>query len=734
MNHLFEALYLTDGIILLFLGLIILRENAHQRINLITGILLFFAALGSILSACEISVTGNQLTQSVNQRTAAFWQFFFPQLLVFSIYYPSQIISRAQRRIPYLLFIPHAFQLLLLLFFETPEHIYSISSFFETHFVDGLLQPISLICQIVLGLLAWFHAIHQVVFALVNLIFTILALGIIYRGYRQLGENPFKNQVRLIWRGLGLSLGLVVSSLLVPVIFGYPIPKPVVNLVTISGTTLGAAVVAWAIVRHHFLDIRFFIRKSIIFSMVSSMLIGCYLFVYLYTKQFFSELVGLDIPILEILFLIFAVVFFQPLLSTIENFVSKQFFRQIPDYQKMLQELTHDILHILNLEELQQKLSEALTETLSLESFNLFLKKPNGNFATGYPDSQTKNPGFEAGSRLVQILRQTDEPVLLEKIESYLQSPVEIAQLHKMKARLIVPLTHRGQLEGILFLGPKRDEIHFSTEELTLLNILSTQIAIALENTRLYEAIVEKRRIDEELGLAREIQRMLLPQHFPSSPRYEISAINIPSKEVGGDYYDFIQLSDHRIGIAIGDISGKGIPGSLLMSNLQATFRAVAHLSSRPSRVMSRVNVQMARNTTPEKYATFFYGIFDAAKNTLHYTNAGHNFPIVVPENGQPFMLHESDLIIGIDENAVYQQHQVNLSPGDLLICYTDGITEAMNADNIEFGEERFLTTIMSQNWNSTRELRNRIYETVSEFAAGMHQYDDMTLVILQVK
>lgn len=733
MNHLFEAIYLTDSVILLFLGLIILRENPHLRINRITSILLFFGALGSILGACDVSVD-DEFAQLFIVRISAFWQFFFPQLLIFAIYYPSRIVSAEQRRVPYLLFIPHLFQFLLLILFHAPEQILLLSTYFETHFLSGFLQPLALICQIILGLLAYLYEIHRTLFAFVNLTYTILALIIIYRGYRQLAGNKIKNQVRVIWSGLGLSLGMLALAGLLPNLLLIEMSEMLSHAITVTGVTLGAAAISWAMIKYQFLDIRFFIRKSIIFSMVSSVLIGCYLFVYIYTKQFFNQLVGLDIPILEILFLIFAAVFFQPLLAKIENFVNKYFFKETPDFQETLQELSQDILRILDIDELRQKLTHTLTTAMSLERIYLLLNDGANNFSAPNPIASGRPFTFENGSEFIQLMNQFEQPVLMEKIETRLQSSREKQQLREMQVELFVPLSHRRTLEGILFLGQKLDEINFSSEDMMLLNILSTQIAIALENAQLYQEMVEKQRIDEEIGLAREIQRMLLPQQFPTSDNYDISAINIPSKEVGGDYYDFIEVSEHQTGIAIGDISGKGIPGSLLMSNLQATFRAVANLSTEPSKVMRLVNMQIARTTTPEKYATFFYAIFDASRNTLTYTNAGHNFPVIVRENGQSLTLKESDLIVGIDENAVYHQHQVKLLPGDLLICYTDGITEAMNAENVEFGEERFLNIITSQNWNSTREIRNQIYETVSAFAAGMHQYDDMTLVILQIQ
>jgi sigma-B regulation protein RsbU (phosphoserine phosphatase) len=298
---------------------------------------------------------------------------------------------------------------------------------------------------------------------------------------------------------------------------------------------------------------------------------------------------------------------------------------------------------------------------------------------------------------------------------------------------LLIPLAHRGDLNGILCLGNKLTRTSFSAEDARLLNVLSDQIAIALENIDLYQAKLEKQHIEKEISVAREIQKMLLPYVIPMGKNFEISAMNIPSKEVGGDYYDFIQLDDLHIGIAIGDISGKGIPGAMLMSNLQATLRASVWQFPEPAGVMQRINNQIANTTSSEKFATFFYGILDSKKLTFTFTNAGHNYPIIKKRSGQYCYLSDGGLVIGVKPDFEYNQTKMKLSPGDTLVFYTDGITEALNPQVEEFGEQKLLDIIVQYPYRSAEQLRNYIYEEMIRFTQGESQYDDLTLIVLQI-
>lgn len=730
----FSIIYLTCGVLLLFLGLIIFRESSQRGINRVTASLLFFAAMGVIMRAVGILVEPQVLDNHFIKISEVFGKLFFPQLVVFSLFFPKESSIVRYKRITFLIFLPHIFHIALLLLFGSSDDIILLNSFFDQPVFTHVLQPIAILCKLVLNFFAILYDIHVSIFSLVDLIYVILAFVMMYHGYQRVSEPRIQKQIHLVFTGLLAGVGLHAVSFLFPHVASVTFSRYVQHVLSSTGLVFGLFAIAWAIIKYQFLNIRFFIGKSIILSMGSGFLVGCYLLIYNYTKQFFQRFIGFEIPILEILLLIFAAVFFQPILSALEGFIRKYFLKEIPDYQNVLKELCHDILTILDIDDLKDKILKTLSETIGVESIFLFLKTEIGVYAAYQRNAEPNPIHFGTQSEFILYLASVGDPVNRDDLCRHITNEEEIASLKMLNTQLFVPLQHRNSLEGVLCLGNKINGNTYSGEETTLFSILATQIVIALENSRLYKEGMEKQRIDEEISLAREIQRMLLPQQIPEGKSFKIAAINIPSKEVGGDYYDFVQIDERRLGIAIGDISGKGIPGSLLMSNLQATFRAAARLSKNSAEVLNFVNAQIARTTTPEKYATFFYGIFDTKTNIFHYTNAGHNFPILVRHDKSLIPLQDSDLIIGIDAGYKYNEHQLKLHPGDLLICYTDGVTEALNTDNIEFGEERFLEVILNKSWESTRQLRNQIYETVSEFASGTQQYDDMTLVIFQVR
>jgi sigma-B regulation protein RsbU (phosphoserine phosphatase) len=331
------------------------------------------------------------------------------------------------------------------------------------------------------------------------------------------------------------------------------------------------------------------------------------------------------------------------------------------------------------------------------------------------------------------LIQKLDRPIGYDEIIAHISESEETELLNKLNCYLLIPLAHRGDLNGILCLGNKLTRTSFSAEDARLLNVLSDQIAIALENIDLYQAKLEKQHIEKEISVAREIQKMLLPYVIPMGKNFEISAMNIPSKEVGGDYYDFIQLDDHHIGIAIGDISGKGIPGAMLMSNLQATLRASVWQFHEPADVMKKINNQIANTTSSEKFATFFYGVLDSKKLTFTFTNAGHNYPIIKKRSGQYCHLTDGGLVIGVKPDFEYNQTKMKLSPGDTLVFYTDGITEALNPQVEEFGEQKLLDIIVQYPYRSAEQLRNHIYEEMIRFTQGESQYDDLTLIVLQI-
>ncbi|MBL7093738.1 PP2C family protein-serine/threonine phosphatase [candidate division KSB1 bacterium] len=735
-----SIIYLTIGVLLFLLGLLIYREHPSQRVNRVTAVMIFLAAIAPIMGAFGLMIfkinAQLKLDLEILRRIFLLWELFFPQLLYFSLIFPEERkIVKDFPKIVYFIFIPHIFHFFVILIFRTPESILSLINIPQTDTaIDAFLQPIRMVLNLVLSGTSIFYEFHINFFALINLIYVVAAIIIMYKGYQNLTTPRTKKQVALVLWGIRVSVGLYAIAFLLPKLFPIQASDTIVYFFTILALLIGAGSIAWSIIKYQFLDISLRISRGFLFSICSGLLVGAYMVIYHESRKIIPTILGFDLPIMEVLFIILVVVFFQPILSAIESLLNNLFGKDKFDYQNVLQTLSHDILTIMELDKLKEKITSTLTESMMLENVHLIVENAEANFEVDciVDDDLQKFIFFKNGD-FINVMRNLETPVGFDELNNQISDEEEIDFLNKLNCYLLMPLSHRGDLNGVLCLGNKLTRTTFSAEDAILLNVLSDQIAIALENIELYEDKLVKQRIEEEISVAREIQQMLLPNSLPKGKHFEISAMNIPSKEVGGDYYDFIQFDERKIGIAIGDIAGKGIPGAILMSNLQAAFRASAWQHRDPVEVMEKINNQIVRTTSAEKYATFFYGIFDTHKLTFTFTNAGHNFPIIKKETGDHCFLSEGGLIIGVQPDFKYQSTTVKLKPGDTIVFYTDGITEALNLDVEEFGEQQLINIVLNFPFRTAEELRNHIYEEMMQFTRGTAQYDDLTLIVLRI-
>jgi sigma-B regulation protein RsbU (phosphoserine phosphatase) len=257
---------------------------------------------------------------------------------------------------------------------------------------------------------------------------------------------------------------------------------------------------------------------------------------------------------------------------------------------------------------------------------------------------------------------------------------------------------------------------------------------ISIENARLFRETIEKQRLEDELLIAQEIQRGLLPEHLPQVPSLDIAATNIPSKQVGGDYYDVLQRTDRELVLAIGDVSGKGTPAALLMANVQAALRALAPSEQSLSVITGRINDLTSANTRGgSKFITFFWCVLDVISRTLTYVNAGHNPPILVRASGAVEYLDRGGLILGIlPTTTPYEQASVQLGVGDILVLFTDGVSEAMNEKGEDFTEDRLLEVVRHSKGGTSQEIINSVLAGVEEHVRGTPQSDDITLLVLR--
>jgi phosphoserine phosphatase RsbU/P len=269
--------------------------------------------------------------------------------------------------------------------------------------------------------------------------------------------------------------------------------------------------------------------------------------------------------------------------------------------------------------------------------------------------------------------------------------------------------------------------------------VSAAQTALAQEVARLTTAIgremAQRERLNRELEIAREVQEHLFPQRLPQVPGLEYCGQCRPAREVGGDYYDFLELPGGRLGIAVGDVSGKGVGAALMMASLEASIRALASVVQDPADLMGRVNSLVCQASSSNRYATLFYAEYDPATRRLTYVNAGHNPPVVLRNSVgscQVLRLETGGSVIGLLPQR-YQRGVFSHEPGDLIVLFTDGVSESMNVRDEEWGEERLIELAKTCQGLPALEGMRRILAAAQAFAAGASQHDDMTLVVLRV-
>jgi len=734
--NIISLIYLTLGVMIILLGLIILKENWKRRINRITSCMMLFAGTAPIFAAFGILI---QLSSTFDlapfRKFFLIWEFFFPQMLFFALVFPreNKWVSKNKYITP-LIFLPHLLHFVLMSTFSSADqigHLIDLQGLVDKFGI--IVQPLTIILGFILSLFELIYTIHANFFAIVNLVYIIIAITIMMIESQQISNKRLKRQVSLVLWGIRVSVGFYTIAFIFPHLNIIHTSQLATQLLTTSALIIGAGSIAWAIIRYQFLDIRLIMRRGLIFSVVFAVLIGIYLFIYSQGKALITSVLGVEIPILEILFIIISLLFFQPIHRSIEILLEKIFLKDNLDYRNILKELSRDILTTLDIDQLRYKVTTTLCNTMELECASLLLPAPDSGLSTKiegkiiafHPEPQTCQVLIEARTHLgfdELFIRCGDDPAL--------------ENLRPLKPFLLIPLVYRDEMNGLLILSEKNTGSPFTAEDMTILSILADQTAISLENARLHLNMLEKQKMDKELAFAKDIQDNLLPRKSPCGKGYEIAGYNIPSKEVGGDYYDFLELDEQLLGIAIGDISGKGVPAAILMSNLQAALRIAAADCFDTSKVMSKVNVHIKNTTSADKFATFLYGILDTEKLTFHFSNGGHNYPVLKKLNRNAELVEKGGVIIGVKEDIKYKDYSIQLEPGDTLVLYTDGISEAFSPELDQYGEERLLEAVDrgSKRTSSPAELINFILDSVTQFTAKNLHADDLTLIVLKIK
>jgi len=347
-------------------------------------------------------------------------------------------------------------------------------------------------------------------------------------------------------------------------------------------------------------------------------------------------------------------------------------------------------------------------------------------------DSLSKILPYRFDAQLTGWMLNHKVPLLINDLASDPRFKLVIEKTFPVHSLLSVPLMVKGKMIGLLSVFNKKIASGFQIGDQRLLGIIAAQSAQVIENARLYREEQALIRLQEEMRLAFEIQSNLLPKSFPVIDKYLIAGKSIPAREVGGDYFDFIQIDEKKTAFCLGDISGKGIPAALLMANLQATLRGQTRISKCCTDCISFANNMLYHNTSIDKFATLFYGIIDTEADVITYCNAGHNNPFLFKNNDIPARLTKGGMIIGIIPDIKFEEEVIPFNKGDLLVIFSDGISEAMNVKEEEFGENKIGDIVMRNRDESPEVLIDIIFNEVLSFTGSKSQMDDMTLAIIK--
>lgn len=408
------------------------------------------------------------------------------------------------------------------------------------------------------------------------------------------------------------------------------------------------------------------------------------------------------------------------------------------DRLALLYRLSQDFNSSLDLNEVLDRVIDEVIKTLNAERGFIMLYEADGrqtfSVARG-PDRQTiDQPQDQISQSVVDKVVGSGQPILTSDAQA--DSRFNMRQsvlLLGLRSILCVPLKVKEEVRGVVYADNRFEVGIFTPADLDLLSAIASIAAIAVENARLYQMAVEKGRMQRELQLAAEMQSSFLPQSVPQVPGWQFAAHWQPAREVAGDYFDFIPISDDALGLVIADVTDKGAPAALFMVFTNSVIRGAVHAGSPPAESIRSANRRICDKSTNAMFVSLFYCALSFSTGAAAWVNAGHNPPLHYSAASDSFdKLTRSGMVLGIDPDAAYEQHGLSIAPGDFLLLYTDGIIDAMDAAGREFGMARLEELVHAHRLETAAEIVARLQSAVSAHTGDITPVDDVTILLVK--
>jgi sigma-B regulation protein RsbU (phosphoserine phosphatase) len=401
----------------------------------------------------------------------------------------------------------------------------------------------------------------------------------------------------------------------------------------------------------------------------------------------------------------------------------------------LLNEIARELTSILNLDELLGRIAELLQRLIDFQIFSILLLDASGEklqhrFSLRFNENVQVKQEIPLGRGLVGQAAETMKAILVPDVS---KDPRYIEANPETRSELAVPLIYKEKVIGVLDLEHTRRGF-FTEDHRRTMTTLAAQVAIAIENARLYEQIAQQeRRLERDLALARELQMRLLPQALPQLQNLELAAKFTPARAIGGDLYDFIPYSLSRLGIVIGDVSGKGAPAAIYAALVSGILRSHAPIEPGPAEMLSAVNLSLAERRIEAQFVSLIYAVWDDEHRTLQVANSGLPRPVLV-HDGKNSIVEATGLPLGLFDDANYDEFRFKMKPGDMFVFFSDGILDARNRQGELFGRGRVEKIIEECAGRSADCVVDRLFKAVAEHSAGVDAFDDQTVLAIKVK
>jgi serine phosphatase RsbU (regulator of sigma subunit) len=492
---------------------------------------------------------------------------------------------------------------------------------------------------------------------------------------------------------------------------------------------------AYAIVRFQMLHVRLVVRRTFLYAATMAILFGVAALAIAGANAVFKGTEFSKSPLFNVGFFLVVIPLFDFVRRRLQGPIDRLFFREKVDYQAALLEMSEKLAGELNLGHISDYLTSSVASVMRLEKASIWLRDRDGWLERRGRRDDRLSPT----AALRRILKTEGHPIAPTDLSLRFGDDESAAFLERIVAedfRLLVPLVYRGRLMGMLALQEKLSGERFDRDDEALLATLANQAALAIETALLHDEMTRQAELQRDIEIARDIQTSLLPRVMPEVAGFQFLGGSIPAKVVGGDFYDFIELPDKKLGVVIGDVSGKSVSASLLMVASKEIVYSRALTTPDPGQLFRESNRRIY-SIKRRMFVSLGYFLLDTEGMTLQYAIGGQPMPILIRGNGgRPSLLEapEHRLPLGAFRDVPYDTRELFLQKGDLLFFYTDGFTEAMDPEMEPYGEERLLEAVAKRRHESLDGIAGGILAEIRDHASGSEQYDDMTFLLLRVE